>query len=181
MSRLEPLTPNAMPPDTREVFDDIASWHGGSLRGPWAIEMRIPELALLSHKMYRRLCVNTGLGKRLFELMVIIVARRWNSQFEFWAHEKLALEHGVSLDVTEAIRNNERPDFKHDDEVLIYELTTEINAKTTLSDASYARGLAALGEEKMVELVIGIGYYTMLAMQLNVFQADIPPDARPLV
>jgi 4-carboxymuconolactone decarboxylase len=181
VSRLAPLEPDALPADARGVYDDIASWHGGTLRGPWAIEMRIPELALLSHKLYRRLCVNTALGKRLFELMVIVVARRWTSQFEFWAHEKLALENGITKDVTEAIRANRRPDFKHNDEVLIYELTTEINERTTLSPESYARALAALGEEKLIELVVGIGYYTMLAMQLNVFEADIPADARRLV
>lgn len=181
MSRLAPLDPAELTPDARRVYDHIASAHAGNVRGPWPIELRIPPLAELSHAMYRRLCVETTLGKRLFELMVIVVARHWNSQFEFWAHERLARQYGIAAAVTEAIRERRRPAFEHDDEALVYDLTTEINEHRTLAPESYARGLAAFGEEKMVEFTIALGYYTMLAIQLNVFEADIPPDARPLV
>jgi 4-carboxymuconolactone decarboxylase len=180
MSRLAALNPEALDANARAVYDHIASAHKGHVRGPWPIELRVPELADLSHKLYERLCVHTTLGKRLFELMVIIVARHWNSQFEFWAHERLAREHGISEAVTSAIRANRRPTFEHDDEALVYDLTMEINELKTLSDASYKRGVAFFGEEKLVEFTIALGYYTMLAVHLNVFAADIPPDVEPL-
>ena len=180
MSRLEPLNSDTLDDEGRRIYDGIAAAHNGTVRGPWPIELRIPELADLSHRMYERLCVKTTLGKRLFELMVIVVARYWKSQFEFWAHEKLALDNGVSEAVTSAIRDGRMPAFTLADEALVFALTTEINERRTLNAASYARGLAFFGEEKMVEFTIAVGYYTMLAIQLNVFDADIPADAKRL-
>jgi 4-carboxymuconolactone decarboxylase len=181
MSRLKPLDPANLDAEARAIYDHIGSAHNGHVRGPWPIELRVPVLADLCHKMYDRLCVDTTLGKRLFELMVIVVARKWKSQFEYWAHEQAALKYGIAPEVAHAIRHNKPPPFTLDDEKLVYALTREINEQSTLSDESYARGLAFFGEAKMVEFTLALGYYTMLAIHLNVFAADIPPDAEPLV
>ena len=181
MSRLNPIDRDRLDAEARTIYDHIGLAHNGYVRGPWPIELRVPVLADLCHKMYDRLCVDTTLGKRLFELMVIVVARHWKSQFEYWAHEQAAITHGITPEVAHAIRHNRPPPFTLDDEKLVYALTREINERTTLSDESYARGMAFFGEVKLVEFTLALGFYTMLAIHLNVFQADIPSDAEPLV
>lgn len=180
MSRLPLLEPEKLSPQARRVYDAIAAAHNGIVRGPWQVELRVPEVAEATHALYDRLCVNPTIGKRLFELAVLVVARHWSSQFEWFAHEHQALDAGVSREVVEAIRERRVPPFARDDERLVYELVTEINETHTLGAASYARGLAAFGEERLVELVAATGTYTMIAMQLNVFDVTLPDGARPL-
>ncbi len=45
------------------------------------------------------------------------------------------------------------------------------------SDKTYRRVHSFLGDQGMVELVGICGYYAMISMTLNVFRAQLPPDA----
>lgn len=79
MSRLPKLERTALSAEQRRIYDGIAAAHEGQVRGPWAIELRVPEVAEHMHALYDRLCRHPAIGKRLFELMVIVVARHWTS------------------------------------------------------------------------------------------------------
>lgn len=179
MSRLPDLDPAALTPEQRRVYDDIAAHHP-RVRGPWQIELRIPEVAHHYHGLYERLCVRPNIGKRLFELMVIVVARDWTAQFEWYAHERQALANGIAPAVVDAIRERRSPTFERDDERLVYELTRELLETRRLSPATYGRALAAFGEENLVELITGAGTYVSIALQLCAFDVTPPPDARLL-
>lgn len=180
MSRLPPIDPAELSAEQRRLYDGIAAAHEGQVRGPWAIELRVPEVAEHMHALYDRLCVHPAIGKRLFELMVIIVARHWTSQFEWFAHERLARSNGISDDAIDAIRDRRPPSFERADERLVYDVVTELNETHALSAPTYARALEALGESGLVELIAGIGTYTSIAIQLNAFDVETPPDARRL-
>ena len=80
----------------------------------------------------------------------------------------------------EAIRNRRKPDLTRDDEQLIYDLVTEMNETRTLSQATYDRAIAALGLDKTIELMTAIGFYTLVAIMLNGFDAPVPGGERPL-
>jgi 4-carboxymuconolactone decarboxylase len=180
MSRLPVIDPAALSPEQRRIYDHIAAAHGGEVRGPWAIELRVPEVAEHMHALYERLCVRPAIGKRLFELMVIVVARHWTSQFEWYAHERLARANGISGEAIDAIRERRPPSFERADERLVYDVVSELNETHALSRPTYDRAREALGEEGLVELVAGVGTYTSIAIQLNAFDVETPPDARPL-
>lgn len=49
----------------------------------------------------------------------------------------------------------------------------------SLSEASFNRGMAMLGEQKMVELINAVGFYAMVAMTLNAFDVPAPGDKKP--
>ena len=44
----------------------------------------------------------------------------------------------------------------------------------TVSDETYGEAVATFGEKGVAELVCVVGYYTMAAMTLNVFQLPVP-------
>lgn len=180
MSRLPPLVFDRLSAEQKAVYEEIGAAHGGHVRGPWAVELRVPEIARHSHALYERLCVQTKLGKRRFELMVLVVARHWTSQFEWYTHARLARENGLPETIIQAIRERQIPYFDDEDDRLIYEVTRELCESRTLSRPSYERALEALGEELLVELVAGISVYAMIAMQLNAFDVAIPAEATPL-
>jgi 4-carboxymuconolactone decarboxylase len=95
-------------------------------------------------------------------------------------HEPLGLEQGFSQDVLNAIRDRKRPDFKRDDEKLVYEFVTELLADKTVNAAMFDRAKAAFGIDGVIELVTLVGSYVMIGLVLNVFDIPAQPGVRPL-
>lgn len=180
MSRVPDLAPDAMTPDQKRIHDEIAAKRHGNVRGPFAIWLRTPVIADRANQFGNAIRVAGKLDKRLFELMVLIVARHWSAPYEWFAHEGQALKEGVSPAVVEAIRHGQKPDFPRDDERLIHDLVTELNERKVLSPATYDRGVGHFGLELFIELVTAIGFYTMVAITLNAFDAPVPGGGRPL-
>ncbi len=179
MARVEDLNPATMTPEQKVIHDRIAGTRGGTVRGPFAIWLRNPALADAADKLGTTLR-NGDLDLRLFEIMVLVVARHWSAQYEWFAHARHALEAGVSPDVVEAIRHRRKPTFDRDDERLVYELVTEMNEARTLSQPTYDRAVAMLGLDLVIELITSLGFYTMVAIMLNGFDAPVPGGERPL-
>ena len=179
MSRLPPVDPTTMSPEHREAYDEILRVRG-HVRGPFAIWLTSPELCRHALTLQDWFPKRAKLERRLLELMILVLARQATAQFAWFVHEPYALKLGVSQSVIEAIRERRTPNFERDDERLVYDLTRELDQTRTLSDHSYARGTAMLGDQAMVELVSAVGFYVMVAMTLNTFQAPVPGGKLPL-
>jgi 4-carboxymuconolactone decarboxylase len=80
----------------------------------------------------------------------------------------------LTQETIDAIRMRKTPDFKRDDERLIYEVVTELQTKKTLSAATFERAKAAFGLEGLIEAVTCTGFYGMIGLILNSF--EIPPQ-----
>jgi hypothetical protein len=52
--------------------------------------------------------------------------------------------------------------------------------RRTLDDATYSRALAALGEQRLVDLVITVGFFSMVGTTLRAFEIDRPPTDDPI-
>jgi 4-carboxymuconolactone decarboxylase len=180
MSRLPDLQLENLTAEQKRIHDEIAGPRHGVVRGPFPIWLRIPELADRANQFGNALRIHGKLEKRLFELMVLIVARRWSAQYEWYAHAKAALQAGLSPEVVEAIQNRRQPESLREDEQIIYKIVTELVDTGTLSQPSYDRALAALGLDLLIELITAAGFYTMIALVLNVFDAPVPSGERPL-
>ena len=63
------------------------------------------------------------------------------------------------------------------DELAIIDFVKELYKTRRVSDKTYKRVHAFLGDAGVVELVGICGYYAMISMTLNVFRAQIPEDA----
>jgi 4-carboxymuconolactone decarboxylase len=179
MSRVEDLSLESLTPEQKAVHARIAGTRGGVVRGPFAIWLRNPAIAEAADRLGTTLRQGS-LDQRLFELMVLVVARHWTAQYEWFAHARQGLQAGLSPAVIDAIRDGRKPEFARDDERLVYELVTEMNETRTLSQPTYDRAVAALGLDRVIELVTSIGFYTMVAIMLNGFDAPVPGGERPL-
>ena len=180
MSRVPNLPLEDLTAEQKRIYSEIAGTRGGVVRGPFAIWLRTPAVAERANQFGNALRLDGRLDRRLFELMVLIVARHWSAQYEWFAHEQAALQAGLSPEVVGAIRDRRLPGLLRDDERLVYEIITELTETRTLSQPSYDRAVALLGLDLLVELITAAGFYTMVAMTLNAFDAPVPGDARPL-
>jgi len=174
MSRVTQLNDDEMSAEQKAIAASIAGTRSGVLGGPFAIWIRVPEIAKRIDHLSDRLRKNSGFEKRLVELMVLLIVRPWRAEYEWTAHARQALAAGISAEAIEAIRTNAVASFTRSDEQLIYDIFTDLNQTRALSDANYARGLDAFGLDLMIEMVTTAGLYTMIGMMLAVF--DVPPS-----
>jgi len=180
MARVPDVAPEEMTAEQKRVYQEIGGARGGIVRGPFAIWLRNPALADPANRFGNSLRLSGKLDKRLFELMVLVVARHWSAQYEWFVHERYGLEAGLTPAVVDAIRARRAPEFTRADERLVYDTITELNETRTLSQPAYERALAALGLDLLIELIAAAGFYTMVAMTLNAFDAPVPGGLRPL-
>jgi len=180
MSRVPDLDPAALSEEQRRIHDAIAGPRGGVVRGPFAIWLRNPGIADAANRFGNELRLAGKLDKRLFELITLVVARHWSAQYEWFAHEKAALDSGVPPEIVEALRTRQPPDFRQADERLVHDLVTELLGSHAVSDATYARALEAFGLDVLIEVVTCIGFYVLVAIMLKAFDAPVPGGERPL-
>ena len=179
MTRVAHLTPDELSPEQKRVYDDIIGPRG-NVGGPFAVWLRIPRIADTANRFGNSLRVAGKLDKRLMELAVLMIARHWSAQYEWFVHEKAGLQAGLTAEVIDAVRHHRLPPFAREDEKLIYDVVNELHQTRTISQASYDRAVAALGLEMFIELITVVGFYTTAAMMINAFDAPVPGGARPL-
>ena len=180
MARVPDLAPAEMNAEQRRIHDEIAAKRHGTVRGPFAIWLRNAKLADRANQFGNALRVDGMLEKRLFELMTLTVARHFSAQYEWFAHEHQARAEGVSDAVIEAIRHGRAPVFEKDDERLVHEATGALLKGGLLDQAIYDRVVAMFGLDLTIELFAAVGFYTMVALTLNAFDAPVPDGSRPL-
>src|SRR5882724_10416175 len=174
MSRYRDITLAEMTPAQRGIHDQIIAGARGRFGGPFQLLIRAPEICEHAAKLGEHLRWGTSLPDRLSELAIITTARFWRAQYEWYAHAPLAEKAGVPEAAIEAIRTGGTPLFTAADETLVHRLCSEIFRTQRLSDQSFEEAIAALGEQGLVEVIGIIGYYTLIANTLNVFQVGLP-------
>lgn len=185
MSRLKHRPRAELSDKERTAFDFIVANRprdqSDPIGGPFDPWVRSPELAENFIKTGSFLRFSMSVDRRLIELGILVTGRFWKAQYEWYAHEPMARDNGLPEDVITSIRNNKRPDFKAADEEAVYDLAMSLHETHQVSDEVYARAIAEIGEEGVMEVIGLIGYYTMVSMTLNAFQVKLPDGvAEPL-
>lgn len=186
MSRLPPLPKDALDPSGQALWDTLTATRGqgvvgadGGLIGPFNAFVTAPDVGIRLADLGGILRFQTSIDRRLLEVAIITVGARWRSEFEWWAHSRMAREHGVADDVIDAIASGDDPPFTRDDERTVHAVATQLGASGRVDADTYAAGHALLGDAGMVELVALCGYYTLICFTLNAFEVPLPPGVAP--
>jgi 4-carboxymuconolactone decarboxylase len=148
----------------------------GSPFNPW---LRSPEAADLLQRLGTYLRFNSSLPPRLNEFAILITARDWTSQYEWYAHHSLALKAGLNPAVAADLADGKRPAGMQEDEAIVYDFCTELHRDRKVSDATYKRALDKFGERGVIDLIAVSGYYVVVSMTLNVDRTPVPGDGKP--
>jgi 4-carboxymuconolactone decarboxylase len=160
------------------------------MHGPFFIWLHSPELLSRGQKLGLYARYQSSLPQRLSELCILMMAAHWKAAGEWVDHAPIARELGVDADAIEALRTGRRAKFKATDEMAAYELAQELLDTRSVSDATYARVKAVLGERGILDLVAVLGYYGLIAMSMKTFaqmpdgvadpfaESSLPPTAR---
>lgn len=193
MSRLAELVREDLGEAERALFDAITDGKRsagkgrsatitarGGLRGPFNALLYAPHVGDPAQRLGERLRFDGVLAPRQREIAVLCVAARWRAGYEWWAHARIARECGVSDTVIEAIRQRAQPPFDAPNERLVHDYSQALLDEQQISDPLYRDTVAALGEPAVVELVVLLGYYSLISMLLVSFEVPVPDgESRP--
>jgi len=174
MSRIPERRPDTLNDEQRAVYEEIASGPHGHVVGPFHAWLETPDMARRIRALSEYIRFRSSLPRPLAELAILVTGRFWKAEFEFYAHAKLGREAGLDEGLIAAIAEERKPDFAQSDQEIVYTVCTEMYQTHRVSDATFARAEAALGRQALVELIATIGYYSMVSMTLNAFEAPLP-------
>jgi 4-carboxymuconolactone decarboxylase len=180
--RFTPLTWDTMNPEQVAMAESVMAGKRASMQGPYNVLMRSPALGNLAQQFGEHTRFNSSLPLALNELVILLVARIWTSQFVWWAHKRIALDAGLDAALVEAIAKGQAPSnlaALPSEIAAVYGFAHELLDKKQVSDATYAALVAQYGERGVVDVMGAISYYTLVSMCLNVDQYPLPEGAQP--
>ena len=177
--RLPPIPAGEMTSAQKEAAAQFEVIRGREVFGPFVPLLRSPELMLRAASMGDYLRYKSALPPRLSEFVILMTARQWSQHYEWSIHHPEAIKAGLKPETAEALAQGRRPDGMADDEAIVYEFCRELHDNKSVSDRTYARAVAILGEQATVDMIGVSGYYTLLAMVLNTARTPVPPGPAP--
>ena len=111
-------------------------------------------------------------------MVTLTVAAHWGAAFEFWAHSNAAKAAGVRDDVVEALRDGLVPDLSSE-HLLVHSAVGQLLQAKPITDSAYEELRSLLGERILVELVMVVGYYSMVCISMRAFDIGLPEDVEP--
>lgn len=106
-------------PEQKVVAAEVLKQSSAGLGGPYAMLINSPELLKRYLLMTEYLRQKTSLPKHLNEMAILLEARIWDAQYEWWAHEPLARKAGLSEAIINDIRDGKRPSALQPDEAIV--------------------------------------------------------------
>lgn len=180
MSRLPTIAPQDRDATQKAAAESFAAARGTAPFGPFAPMLHSPEAMLAAARMGEYLRYRSALPPRFSEFVILLVARAWSQDFEWAIHQPIALKEGVSPATAAAIADGRRPAAMTPEEDALHDFVGELMTGRRVSDMTFARVEALFGKRGCVDLTALVGYYSLLAMQMNVAETPAPEGAPTL-
>lgn len=148
----------------------------GGMKGPFNAWFFSPVFGEAVQRLGEVVRFEISIPPSLRELAILVVAAKWQAQYEWWTHEKIARKEGLDPNLITSLKAGALPDFTHPSEAVVYDFARELINQQRVSNQRYQKAVELLGEAGVVELVILLGYYTLVSMSINVFEVSVPDN-----
>ena len=177
--RLPPIPPERQTEAQKKAAAEFRVERMQEVFGPFVPLSRSPQLMIDAAKMGTYLRFGNTLPRALSEFAIILQARRWSQEYEWYVHAADARTAGLPDDVIQAVAEGRRPEKMSDEQEIIYEFGRELNDNHGVTDRTYARAVNRFGEQGVMDLVGVNGFYSLISMALNVGRTPLPPGVAP--
>jgi 4-carboxymuconolactone decarboxylase len=178
---------NTLPEDQRRFHDAVKAIRRRPITGPFIVLMNSsPDLAArfahLGHYFHARGQADESiLSMRVRGFASLIGSRALNAPYEWSAWVNWALEAGVPQETVDAIREGRPPQNLTDEESLISDFCMQlISGNHRVSDKTFKTALDHFGAQGLVELVVTLGYFAMIALPLNAFEMGMSAEQKTI-
>ena len=178
--RMPPLPEDQMTPEQRAAVEEFkAARDTNRFGGPFVPLLRSPEMMNRARNVGDYVRYRSALPPRLSEFVILLTARHWTQNYEWYVHAPIAEREGLDAAVIAAVADGRRPAELAADEAAVYDFCMELLRTHRVSDPTYARMVSHLGENGVIDTVGILGYYQMLAMVMNTARTPLPEGVEP--
>jgi len=177
--RMPPMPADKLTPAQKKAVELLMATPRGAAgpTGPFIPLLRNPELMNRLQAVGEYLRFHNSVPQKLVEMAIIMSARQFAQQYEWDSHYPLALKAGLPADTANAIAAGRRPEKLAPDEAVVYNFVAELLQNKSVSDPTYATMMAKFGEQGVIDTTGLVGYYSTLAMILNVARTPGQPES----
>jgi 4-carboxymuconolactone decarboxylase len=136
-------------------------------------------MADLAQQFGAEMRYHSSIPRKLNEFAILITARFWTSQYEWYAHQRDGLKYGLEPAVIDALAAGKIPSPMEPDEKIVYTFCNELLKTKQVSDATFKSTADRFGERGVVDLIGTMGYYNMVSMLLNTDRYPLPQGIKP--
>jgi 4-carboxymuconolactone decarboxylase len=177
--RFKPLKSEELTPEQRKMIEHLLAGERSGTTGPFNVLLRSPEMGDLAQQFGAQMRYHSSIPRKLNEFAILITARHWTSQYEWYAHQRDGLKYGLEAAVIDSLAAGKRPAPMDADEEIVYNFCSELLSKGQVSDAHFKAAVGKFGERGVVDLIGTMGYYNMVSMLLNVDRYPLPDGIKP--
>ena len=176
--RLPTIPPAQYSEEQKQAAADFEAARKVPVFGPFEPMMYSPQVMSQARAMGDYLRYKSAIGNTLSELAILMTAPAWSQDYEWAVHYPIALKAGIHREVADDIGAGRRPARMSPEEEAVFDFTSELLRNKQVSDATFERARSRFGSKGVVDMTGIIGYYTFLAMQLNVAQYQAAMDGK---
>jgi 4-carboxymuconolactone decarboxylase len=178
--RLPTIPPAQYSEEQKQAAADFEAARKVPVFGPFEPMMYSPQVMSQARAMGDYLRYKSAIGNTLGELAILMTAHAWSQDYEWAVHYPIALKAGIRREVADDVGAGRRPARMSPEEEAVFDFTSELLRNKQVSDATFERAKARFGSKGVVDMTGIVGYYTFLAMQLNVAQYQVAMDGKKL-
>jgi len=160
-------------PEQAELLAPYRTFSGGEPYNIFRTLARHPKLFKRSMVLATGLLVKGNLPPRVREIVILRVAWRAGSNYEWGQHVRIGLDSGLDEAEIAALAAEGAESTWSDADRLAISVTDELCAEDDLTDATWDAALAQWGEQDLMELIFLVGNYRMLAGFLNAARVEL--------
>ncbi|NML05785.1 carboxymuconolactone decarboxylase family protein [Sphingomonas sp. G-3-2-10] len=178
--RILPLPRSEWTDDAREVFafwGEPNAWEEGSKTNVMMVLANHPAMTQPYNIWSKHLLMGNTLGTRFLELIILRVAWRVKSAYEWHNHVGYGLNAGLTLEEIGAIRDFPDGGDWNEQDAAVLRSVDELIADGNLSDATWATLSGYFDTRQMMDLVMSVGHYVMTSWGLSAFGVQIEGGA----
>ena len=176
MARIPAATRDSIPEDQRATYDEFLQARGSAPRGPLSIMINAPEVAKRGGELSEYLRRGSTLSSKIQELAMLTTARELDCQFIWNAHAASGRAAGLRDEVVDKMRDKVELTGLAPDEAAVVNYGREFFRTNRVTQATFDAALAQFGTRGLTELSSLMGYYALLAFNVNAFEVELPPD-----
>src|SRR5262245_28834815 len=142
----------------------------GRLPGPYKVWIHNPKLVHAAEPLGQHFTPGkSSISEREREIAVLVITSGWTSDYPTAAHAKRGVEVGLSPAAVAAFIADRPRSFSDPREQAVYEMATALAKGRIVSMSVYQRAVSALGHEGVTDVIVLMGYYTMVSLTMNFY------------
>ena len=183
-SRLPLPKREALDEQGKRVYDSVLDPKRPTLagfQGPAGIWLHSPRVGEPFREMNRILRNEVPLEPRLRELAILVTAREFDSQFEWTAHEPVALKEGLDPGILDAVKFRGAVTGAPEKEAAIIAFGRELFRDRKVRAETYAQMVRVFGQAAVVNIAALMANYAFTAVMLIAFDQQLYEGRTPLL